>query len=244
MTHTTGVAKDIDERPEDLWEDLRQHHACTEGDGIDPRETILEADHLTLATGIDSPEAARQDAESSEASESPTHATHIHPAPKLNHPTAIVLTGKRQREENETVTLAHVVARPLKATRDTQKTHVAQIPPSILTIPRAQVVIRDARREMVDSMISQGRTLPPQEALDRIHTCSDRELRIIIATTEPQISRRANNAERGKRTRGRARGMNTMNEAERPAKRMNHTLARWDDVALARYCQRIEMDVT
>jgi hypothetical protein len=154
-------------------------------------------------------------------------------------PTAIVLLGRRQRGEDDTVTPTQVIVRPLKVARATQ------IPPNILSIPRAQVVTRDARREMVDAMISQGRALPPRDVLDRLHTCSDRELRMMIATTEPQISRRANSEEGRKRTRTTTtRSTDESEMEEKPAKRMSNTLARWDDIALARYQRQMEMDVT
>ena len=233
--HTTGTAKDIDIRPEDIWEDLRDHHNSTIGDHVDPRRIILESDRLTLVTGID---ALSTNEDSREEQGAPTNTAHTYPIPRPDLPSAIVILGTRHREEEETIVQTQVIARPLKTARATQ------IPPNILSIPRAQVVTRDARREMIDTMLSQGRTLPPKETIDRIHTHTDRDLEMMIATTEPQISRRANSEGAIKRTRSTEQNSDGSDATQKPAKRMNSTLASWDRLALARYQSQMEPDVT
>ena len=97
---------------------------------------------------------------------------------------------------------------------------------------------------MVDTMIARGRPLPPRDALDRIHTRTDRDLKIMIAATESQISRRANNEGKEERARGTKRRSHESETERKPAKRMNSTLARWDEKALAGYTRQMEMDVT
>ena len=58
-THMADTKSETEKRDGEIWREIREHHMCRQGDGIDVDETISEADYMIIA--IDEPRDRERD---------------------------------------------------------------------------------------------------------------------------------------------------------------------------------------